>query len=127
MRIKASEIRKNNIGQIVIIDTLDGFGEESVVTGTVEGFERKSDRIIITTCGTEYEFDMSETVDIMRSAELNELIRQSEGPRPITSDSVVDLLEELVEPGSDFRLAIQEIIRETLVEVVQTELAEMRS
>lgn len=124
MHVVASEIRRDNIGQGITLDTMDTYSnDESVVTGLIESVERRPDRVIITVGGTEYELGLNEEIDIFRSMTLNELARQGNRTRGLTLAEAKDMLAEAVEPGSEFRVTLEEIIRETLTEVIQTELS----
>lgn len=126
MRIAVSGLHRANIGQIVTIDTVDDItNDESVVMGTIEAIERGPDKMVLTVGGQEFEFGFAETVDIVRSEVLNKLMRKDEEPKALTEESFNSALEDSVQPGAELRSVLEEIIRETLTEVVQAELADL--
>lgn len=76
MKTTASGLHRGNVGQIVTLDEIVADDDsESVVTGTLQAIERGPDTVTLTVGVQEYELELDETVDIVRSTVLAELFK----------------------------------------------------
>lgn len=125
MRFKTSELHRGNLGQAITIDILDEVTDsESYVMGQLEAIRRYQDRITLTVGGTDYDFRLTDTVDMARTSLSSQLARvlnimEKEGTPtgpPLTGYSAGKMLEAALRPGSALREDLQDLVREVIQE-----------
>lgn len=87
MNIKASELHKGNLGQVIALDIVDDLtGEDHYVAGILGGFERTPNEMVLHIGSGEYEVPLRQSVSITRSIILTEVMRAT---RPHLVDGLV--------------------------------------
>lgn len=73
MRVPVGDLRVSNIGQVATFEDESSTGEIIAVSGILAGFERGENYVTLTVNGASWEFEPSDTINILRSAELEAL------------------------------------------------------